>query len=204
MDEVRATLVALLKRVSTPLSAALIFCAIGLTCAVGVISINRLLAMRPPPVAAALPSPPGASSPAPSSAAATPTPTSAAAASCAIAPAPKGNLGGLVVTTDATVLLATDNSTTAVMVLPSGAQVDGHAGDVHAQLTGVAGQAQPVSGTVVRDISICASGSAGVVRIGITAGTSVSGSAVASAGGIEAADVRFSGAGGGGGGGGGD
>ena len=61
-----ADLRALLRRLATPLSAALIFCGIGLTCAVGVISINRMLSQRPPPVAAALPSPPGRPSPTPS------------------------------------------------------------------------------------------------------------------------------------------
>lgn len=72
-----ADLRALLRRLATPLSAALIFCGIGLTCAVGVISINRMLAQRPPPVAAALPSPPGRSSPTPSPAATTASPTPA-------------------------------------------------------------------------------------------------------------------------------
>lgn len=198
MAEFTSTMRRLLRRASTPLSAALIFCAVGLTCAVGVISINRLLSMRPPPTAAAQPSPSAAASPSASpSASAAPTP---AAAACTTAPAPGGQLAGLVVAADATVLLATTD-TTMVVVVPSGAQVSGHPGDVHAQLPAVAGPAQPVSGTVVRDATICATGSAGLTRINIGAGTSVSGSAVASAGGIEAANVRFSGGGGGGGGG---
>ena len=194
-----ADLRALLRRLATPMSAALIFCGIGLTCAVGVISINRMLSQRPPPVAAALPSPPNGSSPTPSPAAATASPTAASTASCTSAPMAHGRVGGLVVTSAATVLLATDSSTVAVTV-PAGAQVDGQPGDLHAQLPGAAGQTQQLSGTVVRDVAICATGSGGVMRVGIGAGATVDGTAVASAGGIEAADVHFTSGGGGNGG----
>lgn len=97
--------------------------------------------------------------------------------------------------TAATVLLATDSSTVAVTV-PAGAQVDGQPGDLHAQLPG-AGQTQQVSGTVVHDVALCATGSTGVVQVSIGAGATVDGKAVASAGGIEASDVHFTSGGGG-------
>jgi hypothetical protein len=195
-----ADLRALLRRLATPMSAALIFCGIGLTCAVGVISINRMLSQRPPPVVAALPSPPSGSSPTPSRTSATASPTPASTASCTSAPMAHGHLGGLVVSSAATVLLATDSSTVSVTV-PVGAQVDGQPGDLHAHLPGAAGQTQHLTGTVVRDVAICAVAPGGVMQVGIGAGATVDGTAVASAGGIEAADVHFTSGGGGNGGG---
>jgi len=188
MDELIATVRRLFGRVARPLPAALIFCGAGLVSALFVITVNRVLSMRPLVPVAALPSRSATSSPQPAPAP-SPSPSGSARASCTDAPSAPSDLSGLVIASDAALTLTSGDSTLEVVV-PTGAQLTGAAGDLQVSLA-VAGRTQSLRGTLVQDLSLCATGGSGMVRVGVAAGTSVTGSAMASSAGIEAVDVRF-------------
>ena len=177
--------------------AAVAFCAAGLLAAVFVIALNRVLSSRPPvgvipvvPPAGSTPTPGTVSTPASTSA------STAAAASCAEAPRVSAPAPGTVTTTGTTVEVTSGDSTLAVQV-PAGAQVDGSAGDLHVHLQGQAGPPQPLHGTVVQAVELCAAGTSGPVRLSVAAGVSLDGSGVATPSGVEGVDVHFHTGGGG-------
>jgi hypothetical protein len=88
-------------------------------------------------------------------------------------------------------VVLTGGGSTIAVVVPAGAQIDGHVGDIHAHVAATGGPNQPLNGTLVQDATMCASGGSGMVQIPIQAGSAVDGNAVPSAGGIQAAAIHF-------------
>ena len=173
------------RRLTRPLPAAGVVCAAGLACAVFAVGVNRIAAARGPvPLAIVAPTPGPTAAPSPT---ATPAAT-AAAASCEGAPSAKKDLAGLVLAAPAQVSI-TDGTTTVAVLLPAGAVLDGHTTDVHATAA-VSGPGQPLHGTLVDSITLCAQAGSRQVGVALTSGAQVDGTAVPTADGIEAHDIH--------------
>lgn len=174
------------RRLAQPLSAAIIFCALGLTSAVLVLTFNRGVASQAPqqlPVVASAPTASPSQSPAP-----TPTPTPADA--CHSTNRQTGPLAGDTVTQDAFVQI-TDGSQTLSIGIPAGIAVSGSSDDITLSASIPQTAVRPVTGTVVSDTTLCVVTSHGAGIVVIAGGSSASGQMVSSARGLLVTGVEF-------------